>query len=144
MALVVADSSVIVDALVRLDDEGNRVRRWLAELANGDPLHIFRSFTHLEVISALRRLAQQGKTSEREAERAIKRFIDPPVRRLHVTQPMAVRIRELCHNLTASDAAYVALVERLQSEHRAPALLATADVRLANAPGLACEIHLFA
>jgi predicted nucleic acid-binding protein len=41
-------------------------------------------------------------------------------------------------NLTAYDAAYVALAER----HSVP--LVTGDRALANAPGLRCQIHLIA
>jgi predicted nucleic acid-binding protein len=49
---------------------------------------------------------------------------------------MRQRIWELRHDVTAYDAAYVSLVERLQSESRSDVRLATADLRLAATPGL--------
>ena len=56
---------------------------------------------------------------------------------------MRQRIWELRHNVTVYDAAYVALVERLQADRREPARLATADNRLAATPGLPIEFELF-
>ena len=81
--------------------------------------------------------------TELEAYAAIVRFMELPARRLQVTQPMAIRIWELRNNLTPYDAAYVALTERLQSEEEVEVALATADGRLANAPGLSCDVRLF-
>ena len=56
---------------------------------------------------------------------------------------MATRIWELRHDLTVYDTAYVALVERLHADERLPTVLATADRRLAAAPGLSIEVRLF-
>jgi len=38
--LVVADASVLVVALQRLDDEGVQLRRWLVDLSKGQELQI--------------------------------------------------------------------------------------------------------
>ena len=141
--LVVADASVLVVALQRLDDEGLRLRRWLVDLSEGQELQILQNLTQLEVMSALRRLVLNGSVVESEAHAAIVRFMELPARRLQVTQPMAIRVWELRNNLTPYDAAYVALTERLQSEEKAEVALATADRRLANAPGLSCDVRLF-
>ncbi|MEM9656634.1 MAG: hypothetical protein AAGA65_31460 [Actinomycetota bacterium] len=68
-------------------------------------------------------------------------FIQLPAKRRSVTQSMARRIWELRKNVTAYDAAYVALVERLMSEERrSDVVLATLDHRLAAAPGLSVQI----
>lgn len=141
--LVVADASVLVVALQRLDSEGDRLRRWLIDLAGGRELQVLQNLTQLEVMSALRRLVLAGALDETEAHAAIVRFMQLPARRLQVTQPMAIRIWELRNSLTPYDAAYVALTERLQSEERKDVVLATTDARLANAPGLSCDIRLF-
>ena len=53
-------------------------------------------------------------------------------------EPLMTRIWELRDNLTASDAAYVALAEGL----RVP--LVTCDVRLANAPGIRTSVEVIA
>ena len=142
--LVIADASVLVVALKRRNDEGDELRRWLVELSKGERLHVVQSLTHLEVTSALRRLAKAGKVPDAEAEAAIMRFTELPALRHEVTQPMARRIWELRHNLTVYDASYVALTERLEAEELRPAMLATADARLANCPGLSVQIELFA
>jgi predicted nucleic acid-binding protein len=47
---------------------------------------------------------------------------------------LTARVWELRHDLTASDAAYVALAERLALP------LMTSDARLARAPGLRCDV----
>lgn len=141
--LIVADASVLVVALQRLGHEAVRLRRWLVDLSDGQELQILQNLTQLEVMSALRRLVLNGSVVESEARDAIVKFMELPARRLQVTQPMAIRIWELRNNLTPYDAAYVALTERLQSEEKVDVALATADVRLANAPGLSCDIRLF-
>jgi len=94
-------------------------------------------------MSALRRLVLNGSLVESDAHAVIVRLMELPARRLQVTQPMALRIWELRNNLTPYDAAYVALTERLQSEEKVEVALATADRRLANAPGLSCNVRLF-
>ena len=50
--------------------------------------------------------------------------------------PLIARCWELRHNVTAYDASYVALAEALGVP------LLTADARLANAPGIRCEVEL--
>ena len=54
----------------------------------------------------------------------------------HHARTAAARCWELRDNVTTYDAAYVALAEAL----RVPLL--TADARLANAPGIRCEVEL--
>jgi predicted nucleic acid-binding protein len=51
-------------------------------------------------------------------------------------RPLLTRCWELRDNLTAYDAAYVALAEALES------VLLTADAHLANAPGVTCPIEM--
>jgi predicted nucleic acid-binding protein len=54
------------------------------------------------------------------------------------TRSLLGRAYELRHNVGAYDAMYVALAEILQCP------LITTDIRLANAPGVRCEIELLA
>ena len=140
--VVVADASVLVTALTQFDAEGNELRAWLSELSNGGPVDVVRNLTKLEFLSALRRLNQRGAIEDELAEQAIRNFGQLPHRAHDVTQSMAARAWEVRGNLTAYDAAYVALVEKLLSSE-GEALLATSDVRLAKAPGLSIPIEVF-
>lgn len=101
------------------------------------------TLTQLELISSLRKLVSTGKLDDEIAERALRDFVQLPVIRHEVTQPMVVRIWDLRGNITPYDAAYVALVERLGSERRTAACLATADAKLTRAPGLSIAVELF-
>lgn len=140
--LIVADASVLVPALADFGPEGDVVRQRLTALA--DRLHIVQGLTELEVLSALRKLVAADLLSDRDAGIAIRRLPQLPAVRHEITAPMRQRIWELRHNVTVYDAAYVALVERLESAERSVVRLATADLRLAATPGLAIEFEEFA
>lgn len=141
--LVVADASVLVSALADTGPDGQAVRDWMIELAGSDPVHVVQTLTHLEVVSSLRKLVGTGRIADADADRALRGFVQLPMTRHEVTQPMIGRIWEMRGNITPYDAAYVALVERLASEHQTDACLATADAKLARAPGLSIDIRLF-
>ena len=141
--LVVADASILVTALTTGARERIQVQRWLVELTGDQPVHVVRNLTNLEYLSAIRNLSLQQKLSERHASVAIRAFIDLPSRRMDVTQAMASRIWEMRHNLTAYDAAYVALAERMQSEYKDDVVVATDDARLARAPGVLVAVRSF-
>ena len=89
----------------------------------------------LEVAQALRRLVRSGRCEPARAELALVRL-----RRLgleyHPHGPLLPRIWELRGNLSAYDAAYVALAEALDAP------LLTADHRLAAAPGHRARIEV--
>lgn len=90
----------------------------------------------IEILHALRRLAAGSQLSEDRATDALRDFGELTfVRYPH--QPLAGRIWELRHNLTAYDAAFVALAEALGAS------LITCDSRLAGAPGHSARIELF-
>jgi predicted nucleic acid-binding protein len=89
----------------------------------------------LEVTNTLRRHVHRSQLSLAEAERAMKRLQRLPIIR-HPHSPLLERCWELRDNLTPYDAAYVALAEALDVP------LLTSDARLANAPGIRCEVEL--
>lgn len=89
----------------------------------------------LEVTHAIRRLCAIRQTSEDRGSRAITDLSALPVRRYPHT-PLLERIWQLRTNLTAYDAAYVALAETLR------ATLVTRDRRLATARGHRARIDL--
>lgn len=140
--LIVADASVLVSAIADFGPSGDRVRSRLIDLAT--ELHLVQNFTELEVMSSLRKLVARGQLAEDVALTALRRLPQLPASRHELTTPMRTRIWELRHNVTVYDAAYVALVERLQLERRTTVRLATADLRLSATPGLSIEFEEFA
>ncbi|HZA26365.1 MAG TPA: type II toxin-antitoxin system VapC family toxin [Actinomycetota bacterium] len=80
----------------------------------------------VEFASALRRALREGLIQEERSEEALGNYLDLPITR-HGHQLLLPRILDLRHNLSAYDAAYVALAERLDAE------LLTGDGALAAA-----------
>ncbi len=89
----------------------------------------------LEVVQAVRRFCVTGQVSQRRGEQAIEDLRAFPVRRYPHT-PLLRRVWELRRNLTAYDAAYVALAEVLGAP------LITRDAHLARASGHRARIEL--
>jgi predicted nucleic acid-binding protein len=128
--LIVADASVIAEALV---DDGARGDRFRLRL-RGERL----SAPHLvdvEVVSALRRQSAAGLLDARRAALALTDLQELPLRRFPHT-PLMARCWELRNNLTVYDASYVALAELFE------VTLLTADRRLARSPGLRCNVEV--
>ncbi|MCH1883810.1 type II toxin-antitoxin system VapC family toxin [Agrococcus sp. ARC_14] len=88
------------------------------------------------VMHVLRGKVMRGALSEEQGAGAVDAFLRLVIAR-YPAEPLRPRMWELRHNLTAYDATYVALAERVG----ATALLTT-DARLASAPGLRCAIEL--
>jgi predicted nucleic acid-binding protein len=89
----------------------------------------------LEVASAYRKLVAAGILTGEEGRELVDRLRALPVdRHGHVT--LLPRIWELRSRMTAYDAAYVALAERLG------AVLLTRDAGLGSASGLRCTVDL--
>lgn len=89
----------------------------------------------LEVTSVMRRLTLAGTFTVPRAGLTLDDLADLPLQRApHL--PFLARCWELRANLTAYDAAYVALAEALDVS------LLTADARLAHAPGPRCPVEL--
>ncbi len=81
----------------------------------------------LEVTQVLRRYERSGELSPERAEQALEDLADLRIER-YPHAPLLPRVWELRANLTAYDAAYVALAEVI------PAPVLTCDARLARAP----------
>lgn len=90
----------------------------------------------IEVLSVLRRqtlrgiLAEERGTTDLRDLKSIKMIRYPHA-------PLLVRIWDLLENVTAYDAAYIALAEALYAP------LVTMDVRLAQAPGNRATVELY-
>jgi predicted nucleic acid-binding protein len=90
----------------------------------------------LELVQVLRRLARENILSVSRAEQAIADFVASRIIRYPHSLLLA-RIWQLRHNLSAYDAAYIALAETVN------ATLITRDARLARASGHTARIELF-
>lgn len=89
----------------------------------------------LEVLQVLRRYAAAGEISSQRAREALDDLAAFRLRRW-AHDALALRIWDLRQNLTAYDAAYVALAEALGAP------LLTRDRRLASAPGIRARVEV--
>ncbi len=123
---VVLDASVVVGALV----DGGDVGAWAEDVLD-HPSLMAPHLLPVEVANILRRATTGGDTSPDTASLAHADMLDLRIE-LVAYSPLADRIWELRENVTAYDAWYVALAERLDAP------LATLDRRLARATGPRC------
>jgi predicted nucleic acid-binding protein len=128
--VIVVDASVVASALGDDGGDGERARSHLAGKRLFAP-----ELIDLEVASVWRRAARAGQMGERRARQALADLAAVPLARAP-HRPLVSRVWELRENLTPYDAVYVALAEALG------VLLLTADRRLAQAPGVACDVTL--
>lgn len=129
--MIVVDASVVVDALI-LDGEAAADAH---DALDRDPDLHAPHLIDLETMAALGRALSRDEIDEPRAASALVAFGQLSITR-YPHLPLLPRAWELRHNLTAYDAAYVALAEALDVP------LITGDARLAAAPHLACEVHL--
>lgn len=127
----VLDASAYAEALTSATSLGVAARHELADPRRWHAPAILPA----EVTSALRRLALGGHLSETQAIRAQRRLAQTRLL-LHDFAPYAQRVWELRHHLTVYDAWYVAVAESLGTS------LLTTDRRLADAPGVRCDVRL--
>jgi predicted nucleic acid-binding protein len=128
--VIVADASAVLVLLLRTP--GADVAD--ARLLGGTPL----AAPHLldvEVAQVLRRYASRGEITEHRGRISLELLAQFPITR-YPHEPLLSRIWQLRANLTAYDAAYVALAEGLR------ATLITCDARLASAPGIRAEVEV--
>lgn len=128
--MIVVDASVLVTGLADDGPDGDRVRARLRGERLAAP-HLI----DVEVLSAWRRLTKARDLDDRRVALAME-----DLRSLRLDRvphgPLMDRCWQLRENLTIYDAAYVALAEAMEVP------LLTADVKLASAPGLRCEVDL--
>lgn len=107
--MIVADSSAVVEVLLNTPSGLEIRRRFELEEAIHVP-HLL----DLEVLQVLRRYARTSILDDQRVAEALQDFEDLPLRR-HSHRVLLPRIWELRHNLTAYDAAYLALAEILDA-----------------------------
>ena len=122
--MIVVDASAALSALLRAD---------LARaLLPKEQIHV-PHLADIEIASGLRRLVHAGVVTAPQAWSALSTWRRLAVSR-HPASALFERIWELRDNLSAYDASYVALAERLGCH------LLTADARLSRAPGVRCPM----
>ena len=131
MSLAVVDASVLVAFYATDSDQRATVARRLGGAgALVAPAHL-----DAEVVSALRGLCRAHPALLPAVPEALRHLASLPLQRLPIA-PLMQRMWELRDNLTAYDAAYVALAERLDAP------LFTCDGRLSGSSGLRCTVEL--
>jgi predicted nucleic acid-binding protein len=131
--LIVIDASAEIAVLLNSGPDIEGIRERIAR--PGETLHVPHVF-EIEVLHALRRLNLRGTVSSERAQLALSRLRDTQLTRYPHTSLME-RIWALRENLTAYDAAYVALSEALDAP------LVTMDARLAQAPGIHATVEVY-
>lgn len=129
--MIVADASAILELLLRTP-AGEAVEGRL--FRPNETVHA-PALIDLEVAQVLRRYVARGDVSEPRARASLQLLVAFPMER-YTHEPLVQRIWALRENLTAYDAAYVALAEGL----RAPLL--TCDAKLAAAPGIRTAVEV--
>lgn len=129
--MLVLDASAVLAALAGQPPD-DRLARRLREDGQLRAPHLI----DIEVLHALRRLVAGGHLTPDRAQ-DIRTDYDDLLLVRHPHARLADRIWALRDNITAYDAAYVALAEALEVP------LVTCDAKLARAPGVTASIELY-
>jgi predicted nucleic acid-binding protein len=130
--VIVLDASAAVDWLLQTP-AGQQIEKRI--YSKGESLYA-PHLLDLEVAQVLRRLVREGLLSPQRSEQALEDFLNMRVSRYpHFV--LLPRIWRLRHNLSAYDAAYVVLAEKLNAP------LISRDSRLSSSPGHVAQIELF-
>jgi predicted nucleic acid-binding protein len=129
--MLVVDTSAILDAIAAYEPAPGLIAR----LAGDGDLHA-PHLIDVEILHALRGMSMSEEITPERAADARTDFAETALLR-YPHEPLSDRIWELRHNLSAYDAAFVALAETLEAP------LITCDARLASSSGHNAEIELF-
>ena len=129
--MIVVDASALLELLLNTAAASRVAERVFAQ---GETVHA-PHLVDLEVAQVLRRYALSREIDSRRGLQALADLADLPLSR-YPHDFLLPRIWELRDNVTAYDAAYIALAEVLEAP------LVTCDRALAGVPGLAAEIEV--
>jgi len=130
--VIVLDASALVEQLLDTPKGLQLQQRCLGKTETILSPHL----VDLEVTQVLRRYCQQGLLSTIRATQGIEDLMAFPLIR-YAHESFLPRIWKLRKNLTAYDAAYVALAELLDAP------LVTCDTRISSAPGHSAIVEVF-
>ncbi len=131
--MIVLDASAAVAVLLNLGAGATRIRERMRR--EDDGLHVPHLF-EMEVLNALRHHALRHGISEGRGLELLEDLTTMSVSRYAHTA-MLPRIWELRDNVSAYDAAYIALAETPEAP------LVTRDARLDRAPGIRAEVEVY-
>jgi len=129
--VIVVDASILANALADAGADGATARN---RLANAGPLAA-PDLIDVEIVAVLRKCWIAGDLDDQRFSDAIEDLEDLDLTRYPML-PLMRRAFELRADVTAYDATYVALAERLDCT------LLTADRRLATAPTITCPVDV--
>ena len=129
--MIVVDASTLLEVLLRTPRAGRLTQRLLSP---GESLHA-PHLIDLEITQVMRRSCAAGSITSLRGREALRDLADFQLLR-HPHLLYLERIWELRHNMTAYDAAYIALAEALNAP------LLTCDRALASAPGHRAKVEL--
>lgn len=130
--MIVLDASAAIDWLLQTS-AGLQIEKRIYSRA--ETLHS-PHLLDLEVAQVLRRLVREGTISGRRGQEALSDLLALRITR-YPHFPLLPRIWQHRHNLSAYDAAYVTLAERLGAP------LITRDARISAASGHTARVELF-
>ena len=126
--LLVVDASAVLATLIDPGDRGDRAAARMADAQLAAP-----DLLGYEVLNVLRRRRAAGHLTANQAALAVQTWSRLPID-LWPLAPLQPAVWKLTHNLSAYDAAYVALATHLDAP------LLTGDRRIARAAGVTCEV----
>ncbi|HVT19360.1 MAG TPA: type II toxin-antitoxin system VapC family toxin [Thermoanaerobaculia bacterium] len=129
--MIVLDASAVIEVLLQTAVGERLAERLLTAEASLHAPHLL----DVEVAQVLRRFVMRGELDPARARQALEALADFPLER-YAHDQLLPRIWALRENLTAYDAAYVALAEALG------ATLLTRDARTFRAPGHSARVEV--
>lgn len=129
--MIVVDASVLANAIGDDGADGDLARETIRRGGGASAPDL----VDVETVAVLRKRWLAGTLPARRFASAVRDLEELALDR-YPTLRLMRRVYELRDNVTAYDAAYVALAEALDCP------LVTADARLAKAPGIRCEVEL--
>jgi predicted nucleic acid-binding protein len=129
--VIVVDASAVIEVLLNSPAGIQMAERFFATDETLHAPHLL----DVEVTQVLRRYTRTGELDAARGLQALEDLVDFPLTR-YPHDLFLLRIWELRHNVTAYDAAYIALAEALGAP------LMTRDAALASAPGNRARIEL--
>lgn len=130
MTDVVVDNSALIEMVAGHPQDRSLLRR-LATSSGRAP-----EIIDAEAVSTLRKMMLRGRPTDEQATAALNLAVEAPIRRIS-HRPLVAAAWRLRHAVSAFDALYLALAQRLDAP------LITCDARLAGSNGHGAKVELY-